>query len=464
MKTNRFILFFIGISTFAISSVESIRFAKERIAFGDAAFQLFTILRTEDLAIQVMRFGSALTQGVPLLMSKLHLSLLNIMFSYSLSFESISLVAFLIIVLYFKNIELAIVLVLLKTLITTHTFFWVQSELLQGLVIIPLCIAWMKGKYITHFKNTQFVLLFVFVFTLAFFHPLIVFPFSFCIIYLLFFKSDGFDKRLLHLSLVLFFTISIIKTMLIKNAYDSSAMAGLDNFKRYFPHYLNIPVNRQFLSLCLEEYYFIPILLFFNSIILVSKKKWTPLFFATLFLGVYFLIVQITDFNGGIFHFRIESFYIPLAFMLSFVFVLEASTSPSFQKIVIPLLCVSLVMFVIRIEKVSTIYSSQLHWNRTFLTEHMNEKLVVRTSDLPRDTLLLPWALPYQTWMLSTIENHKTVSIAVSDDPHSFDWTLWNSKAFITAWGIFDYHQLASPYFQFKDDTIGYKHYDKLLR
>ena len=220
--------------------------------------------------------------------------------------------------------------------------------------------------------------------------------------------------------------------MLIKNAYDSSAMAGLDNFKRYFPHYLNIPVNRQFLSLCLEEYYFIPILLFFNSIILVSKKKWTPLFFATLFLGVYFLIVQITDFNGGIFHFRIESFYIPLAFMLSFVFVLEASTSPSFKKIVIPLLCVSLVMFVIRIEKVSTIYSSQLHWNRTFL--------------------------------LSTIENNKTVSIAVSEDPHAFDWTLWNSKAFITAWGIFDYHQLASPYFQFKDDTIGYKHYVKLLR
>ena len=83
---NKKAILLLGCAYFILSIGLSIQFAEERIAFGDAAYQLFSILRTKDFAIQVMRFGACCTQIFPLAGSWLHLDLESIMYLYSISF------------------------------------------------------------------------------------------------------------------------------------------------------------------------------------------------------------------------------------------------------------------------------------------------------------------------------------------------------------------------------------------
>jgi hypothetical protein len=97
---NKKAILLLGCAYFILSIGLSIQFAEERIAFGDAAYQLFSILRTKDFAIQVMRFGACCTQFFPLAGSWLHLDLKSIMYLYSMSFEIVPFLIFFVVVLF----------------------------------------------------------------------------------------------------------------------------------------------------------------------------------------------------------------------------------------------------------------------------------------------------------------------------------------------------------------------------
>jgi hypothetical protein len=456
---NKRVVLLLGCTYFILSIGLSVQFAAERIAFGDAAYQLFTILRTKDFAIQVMRFGACCSQLFPLVGSWLHLDLKSIIFLYSISFEVVPFAIFLMLILYFDNIRLAIVLLLFKTLITTHTFFWVQSELLQGVPFLILFIAWLEHKIVSRFSTKQFVIFFVFHLTLVFFHPLLLFPFLFCLSYILFFNTEGYFKKTVSTSLLLFIVISVIKTLLIKNTYDRSATSGLKNFLIHFPYYLNTPSNKDFIRFCVSEYYLLPLLTLILFIGLAIQRKWKLFAYTLLFIGCYFLMIQITNYNSELFHFRIESFYLPIVAMLSMVLVYEFNTHCHFKTLILPVNIVAICCFFYRIEKKATPYAAQVEWNRKFITQHSNEKLVVDGKHLPSDTIMLPWTFTYQTWLISTVENGKTVSCLSTNDPHAFDWALSKKEEFITPWGNFEHKKMNQKYFIFADDSIGYKQY-----
>ena len=73
-----------GIVLYFILIVLSVLFYKERTIMFDTAFQLFQILRNDNFAIQVNRFGSAITQAFPLYTSRLNFSLETITIIYFL--------------------------------------------------------------------------------------------------------------------------------------------------------------------------------------------------------------------------------------------------------------------------------------------------------------------------------------------------------------------------------------------
>jgi len=92
--------------------------------------------------------------------------------------------------------------------------------------------------------------------------------------------------------------------------------------------------------------------------------------------------------------------------------------------------------------------------DKTALLE--NKKLIIPSSSVPVDTLMMTWASPYEFWLLSTASTNKTRSLFITGSPEEFSWALPERKKFITNWGLFDYHDLPRKYF-ILNDTSSYK-------
>ncbi|KXK41971.1 MAG: hypothetical protein UZ11_BCD004001609 [Bacteroidetes bacterium OLB11] len=123
-----------GLIAYAVMLILAVYFYKERTILCDTSTQLFEILNKHSFAIQVQRFGAAITQVFPLTASILGLSLKSVLIAYSVSYIIFYGSVFFIILKVFKNINLAIVLLLFNTMMVRYSFYWVQCEFVQGVV------------------------------------------------------------------------------------------------------------------------------------------------------------------------------------------------------------------------------------------------------------------------------------------------------------------------------------------
>src|SRR5690242_15572307 len=98
LMTGMFLLLLVGAAYFSL----------ERILFSDASFILFRLINLHGLQIQEHRYGSAITQGIPLLASRLHMPLKAIVFLYSVSFNLFYLVVAALLLYRFKQTGLAV--------------------------------------------------------------------------------------------------------------------------------------------------------------------------------------------------------------------------------------------------------------------------------------------------------------------------------------------------------------------
>ena len=66
------------------------------------------------------------------------------------------------------------------------------------------------------------------------------------------------------------------------------------------------------------------------------------------------------------------------------------------------------------------------------------------------------WGTPYEFWLLSTIEQHKTASIIIDADPLYRMWATRLNKSLLVNWGTYPYTDLSTRYFHFTDTTTTY--------
>jgi len=295
---NKRFTLFSGIVLYFILIVLSVLFYKERTIMFDTAFQLFQILRNNDFAIQVNRFGSAITQAFPLYTSRLNFSLETITIVYSTGYNLFYFASFLIVLLVFKNIKMAWVNLLFTIGITTHTFYWIQCELVQGVIFTLIYLAYVDYVLQSQKINAWFYILSpLFLITIIFFHPLLPFVLLFGLSFLFLQYRIQF-KKLLVIAVV-FVALYFAKTVFIKTDYDSSAMGGLNNFKWLFPNYFTIQSNKNFIQYCLHNYYFIPIIFIVVSAYYFYSKAFLKLLLFGLFFFGYLLIVNVSHQGGG---------------------------------------------------------------------------------------------------------------------------------------------------------------------
>lgn len=225
---------FIGVFTFSILLVLSILFYLERTVFLDISYHLFSILKDDDFAIQNNRFGAFFTQLFPLIGSKLGFSLQTIAVLYSMSFVILPLLTFLLTHLYFKNTKVSVAYLLFTIVMTTHTFYWIQSELPQAIAFLFILIALLDRAVLEKTLSNKFVFLSsVLLFLVCFTHPLILIIFTFVLCY--YFVSHPGQKSVVASFGLTFFSFYAVKYFFFKTSYDSQATGGARQHTYAFP-------------------------------------------------------------------------------------------------------------------------------------------------------------------------------------------------------------------------------------
>jgi hypothetical protein len=323
----------LGHATFAVLTLMAFSFFKERTLILDASLQSYHILKNNDFAIQVNRFGAAMTQIFPLMASRLGGSLRTILMAYSLGFVLVHWLMFWICDRVLKQKEMAFAIVLFNVLLVNNTFYWAQNEVIQaislGFVFWSLLLR--RGSFAA-FRWFDYPLTLGILITLVFFHPLMLFPFAFTSAYFLSFKlqADSYKKQaasyaskslslpLLAVSLFGFFAISFLKNNLMPNFYDTTTSTRIvlhETLLNFVLRITEIPSYKDFMSHLWSDFALLPIVLTALTVFYLIKKSILKLLLIWLSLIVYILIVMISYREGGSW-FHIESQYLPMSIFL----------------------------------------------------------------------------------------------------------------------------------------------------
>lgn len=441
--------------TFSTMLVLSIIFYKERTCFMDIAYHLFCILKDDDFAIQNNRFGAFFTQLFPLIGSKLGWSLKVISITYSMSFVILPFLTFILIHLVLKNYRCAVAYILFVMLMTTHTFYWIQSELPQAISFLFILLALLDNvsnndkELLPYFWVKVSTLSLIVCFT----HPLIIIPFSFIVLFY-YFSYPGKRKIITSVGLI-YFSFFIIKTLFFKTPYDNQAMGGIKNFITLFPNYFNLQSNKNLLKYFLHDYYLVFISLLASLIFYFKTHQYQKLVLQFSFFFGYCLLVNVSYPNGAD-QFYLENQYLILSFIVALPFALDVLPQIKKVKIQYAIVCLICVVSIFRIIHTHSLYTNRLDWYRNLLLQTENipqKKMIIPSSRAPKDTLLMTWASSYELWLLSTIEKGVSRSIIIEEKENEFDWALPSNKSFISKWGVFSYTDFNKRYFVFTDTT-----------
>jgi len=454
IKKNQIV--FTGTIFYFISFVLSIIYYEQRVGILDASFQLFEILRTNSFAIQANRFGAALTQIFPLVGNWMGLPLPFIAILYSTSFIIYYFISFLLVAVFYKNERLALIVLLFNALITTHTFFWIQCEAVQGTVFTITYLAFVehqikKGTMANWFHFISPITLII----IVFFYPLLPIIVIFILVFLfLEYKIMGRWLFLISTQLVL---IYLIKINFFNNAYDTQAASAINNLSLLFPNYLDLPSNKVFLEWMLKDYYLLPLFSIWIILFYIKKRASAKLIlFVSFFIG-YLTLINVSYYDRAVHQFYLEPQYSILSIFIAFPLAYHILPTINIKLRNIVLAAVIL-LFITRILITEKEYTQRVSWFKTTI-HTIKDKRILHKEELPIDLLKMTWASPYEFWLISTIETGTTSSIITQEQTEELDWAKKKkfSKKFLTRWASFDYRDLNSQYFILKDTVDIYK-------
>lgn len=444
-------LFWIGTAAFSALLFFSLLFYKERVGFVDAAFHLFTILKDHSVQVFHHRVAGAITQVVPWLMGELGLPLKAIAMAYSASYFALYLLVFILIARWLKNGRMALVFLLFHTLMAAHVFYLMVSELYQGLALLFLYLAaWENGLRPRYFW--PLTLLIIPIAALA--HPLMIFPFTFIMAFLL--LSDPGKWRQGLGIVAVYLAVFALKTWVFSTAYDNQAFSALNNIRKYYPAYWELPSFYDFLRYLYTDYYFLIPTLLACAIFYIRRRRFWKLFLMLgYFAGLSFLI-NIAYVRDG------PQFYLEHQFQLLAIFVgmpLAYDLFPEIKKrwVVPGIVAVIVVACLLRVYGAHTPYTKRQEWLREVMAQTAgleNRKLILQPAQVPMKKFIMTWGISYETWLLSTMEQGETRSLLIEDDRGEYDKDLHRNKAFIGKWKTFDYGDFDERYFVFRDTAL----------
>ena len=459
----------LGLAVYTVLAILATIFYLERTVFADVAFHTVTILKKKAFFIQNQRFVAMFSQIFPLAAERLHLPLKGVLLAYSLGFIVYYSAIFVACTAWLRQWQMGLVMLLLSTLLVTDTFYWVQSELPQGLALLVFIFALLlRGRAPDGLAGWQLGLLFVLWFTVLFAHPMLQFAVFFL---LLFFANNNAATARIHPHLWAASAVFVGLILLIKNkvfgpaGYDAAAMERSENLYNLFPHYVNLASNRDFLLWCLGDYFLLPLAFLVAVVFYFWQKKWYKMILLSGFFLGYLLLVNVS-FAKGDNRFYLENLYLPLALMVAVPLtfdllpycLVQQNANPVRIKWAFGALALLLGIRLFQITAAHQPWTARLDWEQELLSTTVNlpqPKIILPQSQVPMDKLIMSWGTSFEFMLLSSLENpRQTRLIAIDEDPAHLQWATDQRRSIITEWEVWPYDDLPKRYFEPQDTSL----------
>jgi hypothetical protein len=386
-------------------------FFKERVLFGDASFILFNIIEYKRFYIQEHRFGSFITQLVPVLGQKLHVPMRALLIGYSMSFNLFYLAVASFLVFGLRRYMFAILMSLYYFLFVTDSYFWTNNELHQA-------VAWMflffgAASYLNTDKSNSFGLVFVclvLAFLTVYTHFVVVIPTLFLWIYFMIGNIRWrFSNTIALLLSVLLVVIIATKYMLsATQSYDGKVLHDATHFSiKDIIHSVDTPVIRMFVKRCFTIYWPALIVFALGIYSLIKTKQKKLLYWSLLSIAGYFLIMGLTygKEDGSIALFHIESEWAPIGILMATPFVCSFLPGLKTNQMLV-LLCL---IFSIRIGYIAASVA-KFKWRNDIKKEVFAKmkrkgitKLAIYNNSTIQKKLVLDWAIPEESILESAM-------------------------------------------------------------
>ncbi|MBS1584026.1 MAG: hypothetical protein JSS82_00555 [Bacteroidetes bacterium] len=298
-KNNLKIAAYLSFAVFIVMLVDAVFYYKERMLFADASHIAFQAINEQKLQIQQYRFGSFITQIVPVIAAKIGLPIRWILMAYSASFNVFYLFVAAVLLFGFKSYRFLILYAFYWVLVTTHSFFWPNNEVHQGVAYMFLLLPALIncGEKQRPFA-LPVVLLTVLGATALFCHPLVLPPFIFLWVYLILEKEHWHysKKQTIVLSAIAAIIIAAKVYVSKKYAgYDSNLLKGVsDMHANDVLKVFSSPFAKEIYRHVSMNYWILPIISLLGIITLLLKRKFLLAIWTAGCALVYFILVCIT--------------------------------------------------------------------------------------------------------------------------------------------------------------------------
>lgn len=450
-------LLLLGVFGYATLLFLSVLYYKERILFNDGAFYLFHLVQDQQAVIQNSRFIAFIPELPVLIALKLGASLSTLAMCYSVSICAFSATVFFILLLVFDNKPLAIATLLFNTLMVSHTFYWILSELSQAVPLLLLYLA-ILDKKIQENNTSEWlkVLASVLLLFIVFAHPLVLFAAVYAYSFL--FLRHPTNRTFIAAQAVQFLVLFAIKYLFFTSGYDKQAMNGLSKIFQLLPQFFSLNVTKKFIGYIISDYYVVILALALMVTQYILRKSWLNAALLLSFFIGYIFVIHINYPAGGE-QFYMENQYMLLAFFViiplcydSLPILMQRWNENRVSIALLLLLCFS----IFRIYSRHELYENCLNWKRTLLKRtaaQPDQKLIIPLAKQPMDTLIMSWGVAYECCLLSSMESEHSRSILTESSSGQFNWILPNRRTFYTPFENFPYEKLNAKYFSFRDTS-----------
>lgn len=444
-----------GFVTMVLLLLLSVVFYKERTLFADIAYQTFLMIQEGGLQVQVFRFGSAIVHVLPYLAIRAGFPLEVVLILYSISFTLLYLCLYLLIVNWFKNDYMGLVLVFLFTLTVLDGFYWATSEFQQGLAFTLFFYAFLL-RFPALKKGWQKLFVLFLIPTLVFYHPLIFVPFFFLFLFFLLNRPD-FRRKEMYVTAGFFILVMVLKHLFAGNWYDSGKFEQFTKaLTDYYPNYLSMPVNRKFLVNSLKYWYLFPLFLFIVEAWYLSKKNRVSAGFVLLSCLGYLALVHIGSPNAT-YRFYVEVSYMPLTIFVMIPFVFEILPKVKLNLIVTFLVIVFTFRLIVIFMNHKP-YTERLEWISRKIGEEQEKEggqlFVMQNSPEIEEQMIISWGISYESILLSALEGkEKSFCLLMLQRNGQYKEELAEKKYLLTNFQKIPFEEVNPQYFRFSAAT-----------
>lgn len=498
-----------GFITFFCLFVFALLFYKERTITFDMSFQEIYLLITHKLVLN-LKVGAAIPQMVPLLLQHLKFSLKTILLVYSASYIVFYFLFFLTIAFVLRQNAVALVFLLSTLLLVNDTFYWIQSELPQGLAWLLLYYAYIEKKGCGEISRKP-LLHFLLILFIQSFHPLLFFPILYVLLFSVY-KQYKFDLSRYVWPVGISITGFAIRIWISRfDQYESSKLNLTDMMRQLWPSlhqfirniekdissnaiyvfvallftsavviyfwkrqkpgpiiamvlagifliaYLTakklamlLPSVAMELHFAGSDYLIYWLVLGVTLVFLGLKKRFVPLALLVLFTFGYFLMICIEGHSADKFY--LENMMLPAGIFVLLPFVWLLVNIPfRYRGLFIPLLLGIIVTRLVFVFNSHSLYTSRLDWYQQRFIEMDktgNQRLMLTDKNISMDTLVMTWASGYESLILSSIDGPThSKSIVIDNDLTQYKPFLAADTLTLAKWGVWSAKDLPQRYF-----------------